>query len=111
MKLREIKFAIGYGKSRKTLVRSEGARRVKQAECLFKYYKRRTNPTKTFGLSKTRDQGRTETFRITYGDWKDAPVPTEYNDSAKYEGTTVGAIIVGEGGVQCIPKDGYKDIH
>jgi hypothetical protein len=32
MKLKSIMYALGYGKSRKVLVRSEGARRVKQAE-------------------------------------------------------------------------------
>lgn len=32
MKLKSIMYALGYGKSRKLLVRSEGARRVKQAE-------------------------------------------------------------------------------
>ena len=32
MKLRSIMYALSYGKSRKTLVRSEGSRRVKQAE-------------------------------------------------------------------------------
>ena len=32
MKLKAIKYALIYGKSRKSLVRSEGARRVRQAE-------------------------------------------------------------------------------
>lgn len=35
MKLKAIMYALGYGKSRKQLVRSEGARRVKQAENLM----------------------------------------------------------------------------
>ena len=34
MKLKSIMYALAYGKSRKVLVRSEGARRVKQAEKL-----------------------------------------------------------------------------
>lgn len=35
MKLRSIMYALGYGKSRRFLVRSEGARRVKQAEVMM----------------------------------------------------------------------------
>lgn len=35
MKLKSIMYALGYGKSREQLVRSGGARRVKQAENLM----------------------------------------------------------------------------
>lgn len=48
MKLKSIMYALGYGKSRKQLVRSEGARRVKQAEKISDT-RRRMNYA-TFGL-------------------------------------------------------------
>ena len=40
MKLKSIMHALSYGKSRKALVRSEGARRVKQAEKLVELRQR-----------------------------------------------------------------------
>ncbi len=39
MKIESIMYALGYGKSRKDLVRSEGARRVKLAETMWKWRK------------------------------------------------------------------------
>lgn len=45
MKLRSIMYALAYGKSRKSLVRSGGARRVKQAEKLADLRKIKRNLT------------------------------------------------------------------
>lgn len=69
MKLKSIMYTLGYGKSRKSLVRSEGARRVKQAEKLL--YTRgkslREQSNTVLRMSKERSQGRTQTFINMYG--------------------------------------------
>lgn len=69
MKLKSIMYALGYGKSRKSLVRSEGSRRVKQAEKLL--YPRgktlREQANTVLSVSKERSQGRTKTFINMFG--------------------------------------------
>lgn len=69
MKLKSIMYALGYGKSRKSLVRSEGARRVKQAEELSytrgKVLREQANTVSS--MSKERSQGRTQTFINMFG--------------------------------------------
>lgn len=80
MKLKAIMYALGYGKSRKQLVRSEGARRVKQAENnmnLRKIQKNLTyctaygtyNSTDNFSQkgNKVRSISPPKTFGIPYG--------------------------------------------
>ena len=58
MKLRSIMYALAYGKSRKSLVRSEGARRVKQAEKLAELRKVQKNLTfvERYGSSPNLEQ-------------------------------------------------------
>lgn len=69
MKLKSIMYALGHGKSRKSLVRSEGARRVKQAEKLSQTrgatLREQSNTVLT--MSEQRSQGRTQTFINIFG--------------------------------------------
>jgi hypothetical protein len=69
MKLKAIMYALGYGKSRKALVRGEGTRRVKQAEKLSQgrgaTLSEQSNTVLT--MSKQRSQGRTQTFINIFG--------------------------------------------
>ncbi len=71
MKLKSIMYALGYGKARKQLVRSEGARRVKQAEKMA--YERckilRDGTNTVVHISKERSQGLTGTFKYMFGDF------------------------------------------
>lgn len=77
MKLKSIMYALGYGKPRKTLVRSEGARRVKQAETQMKLRQIQKNLTylyrdgnggdlKPVGI-KERSVSAPKTFGVPYG--------------------------------------------
>lgn len=69
MKLKQIAYALSHGKSRKQLVRSEGARRVKHAEKIMhsSYRVLRDSNHTVLKISKERSQGRTETFKYMFG--------------------------------------------
>lgn len=69
MKLKSIMYTLGYGKSRKQLVRSEGARRVKQAEKMSfgRGIALRDKSNTVLKVTKERSQGRTETFKDKFG--------------------------------------------
>ena len=83
MKLKSIMHALSYGKSRKALVRSEGARRVKQAEKklselrklqkVWSYCERYGSssnlqqPLKESGDKKLRSVSASHTFKVAYG--------------------------------------------
>ena len=84
MKLKSIMHALSYGKSRKALVRAEGARRVKQAEKkqsdlrnlqkLWSYCERYGSssnlqqPLKESSDKKARSVSALHTFKVLYGD-------------------------------------------
>ncbi len=72
MKIKSIMYALGCGKSRKDLVRSEGARRVKLAETMWKWRKT-VIYTHLYGSSgksvgtKFRSVSVPKTFGVPYG--------------------------------------------
>ena len=77
MKLRSIIHALAYGKSRPSLVRSEGARRVKQAEVMMNLRQVQKNLTylHRYGTDgkldvvgiKKRSESAPKTFAVKYG--------------------------------------------
>lgn len=95
MKLKAIMYALGYGKPRKQLVRSEGARRVKQAENIMRLRKHQKTLTfvgrygsdGSFNLKgmKERSVSAPKTFGTLYGN-----NPLTVEQVAQYHGMSVG---------------------
>lgn len=75
MKLKAIKYALMYGKSRESLVRPEGARRIRQAELLgsgiyalpLKNQMAIISSNTALNIPKAREQGRCLSFSVRFG--------------------------------------------